>query len=691
MTTNQELDQLCVNTIRFLAVDMVQKANSGHPGLPLGAAPMAYTLWDRFLKFNPRNPRWPGRDRFVLSAGHGSALLYALLYLTGYDLSLGQIEQFRQWDSETPGHPEYGLTPGVETTTGPLGQGFGNGVGMAITEAHLAARYNRPDFEIVNHYTYGIVSDGDLMEGVASEAASLAGRLKLGKLIYLYDDNRISLASSTNLTFTEDRAQRFEAYDWHTQRIEDGNDMQAIAQALQAARDEMERPSLILVRTHIGYGSPHKQDTFEAHGSPLGEEEVKLTKENLDWPVEPLFYVPDQAFTHFRQAVDRGRQAEEEWEALFALYARSFPDLAEEFQRVLRRDLPVDWDVDIPHFPADDKGMKTRVASGKVMNAIAPRMPELMGGSADLNPSTHTALAELGDFEAPQEAIGDMQGSVGGGWSYAGRNLHFGVREHAMGAILNGMAAHGGVLPFGATFLIFSDYMRPTIRLAALMKLHVIYAFTHDSIGLGEDGPTHQPIEQLANLRAIPNLTVIRPCDASETAVAWRVAVETRDRPVALILTRQNVPTLDRFQIASADGLRRGAYTLVDAPAGKPDVILIATGSEASLILEAQRKLQEQGIQTRAVSMPSWDLFDAQTRDYRDFVLLPSVHARLAVEAGVTQGWHRYVGDSGDVLGIDRFGASAPGEIVLEKYGFTVENVVEHAHALLKKHGTGGR
>jgi transketolase len=691
MTTNQELDQLCVNTIRFLAVDMVQKANSGHPGLPLGAAPMAYTLWDRFLKFNPRNPRWPGRDRFVLSAGHGSALLYALLYLTGYDLSLGQIEQFRQWDSETPGHPEYGLTPGVETTTGPLGQGFGNGVGMAITEAHLAARYNRPDFEIVNHYTYGIVSDGDLMEGVASEAASLAGRLKLGKLIYLYDDNRISLASSTNLTFTEDRAQRFEAYDWHTQRIEDGNDMQAIAQALQAARDEMERPSLILVRTHIGYGSPHKQDTFEAHGSPLGEEEVKLTKENLDWPVEPLFYVPDQAFTHFRQAVDRGRQAEEEWEALFALYARSFPDLAEEFQRVLRRDLPVDWDVDIPHFPADDKGMKTRVASGKVMNAIAPRMPELMGGSADLNPSTHTALVELGDFEAPQEAVGDMQGSVGGGWSYAGRNLHFGVREHAMGAILNGMAAHGGVLPFGATFLIFSDYMRPTIRLAALMKLHVIYAFTHDSIGLGEDGPTHQPIEQLANLRAIPNLTVIRPCDASETAVAWRVAVETRDRPVALILTRQNVPTLDRFQIASADGLRRGAYTLVDAPAGKPDVILIATGSEASLILEAQRKLQEQGIQTRAVSMPSWDLFDAQTRDYRDFVLLPSVHARLAVEAGVTQGWHRYVGDSGDVLGIDRFGASAPGEIVLEKYGFTVENVVEHAHALLKKHGTGGR
>jgi transketolase len=687
MTTNQKLDQLCVNTIRFLAVDMVQKANSGHPGLPLDAAPMAYTLWDRFLKFNPHNPHWPDRDRFVLSAGHGSALLYALLYLTGYNLPLRQIEQFRQWDSKTPGHPEYGLTPGVETTTGPLGQGFGNGVGMAIAEAHLAARYNRPDFEIVNHYTYGIVSDGDLMEGVASEAASLAGRLKLGKLIYLYDDNHISLASSTNLTFTEDRAQRFEAYGWHTQSIADGNDMPAIAQALQAARDETEHPSLILVRTHIGYGSPHKQDTFEAHGSPLGEEEVKLTKENLGWPVEPPFYVPDEALAHFRQAVDHGRQAEEEWEVLFALYARSFPNLAEEFQRVLRRDLPVDWDADIPHFPADDKGMKTRVASGKVMNAIAPRMPELMGGSADLNPSTHTALDGLGDFEAPQEAAGDMQGSVGGGWSYAGRNMHFGVREHAMGAILNGMAAHGGVLPFGATFLIFFDYMRPAIRLAALMKLHVIYVFTHDSIGLGEDGPTHQPIEQLASLRAIPNLTVIRPCDPNEAAVAWRVAVETRDRPVALVFTRQNVPTLDRSQVASADGLRQGAYILIDAPNGKPDVILIATGSEVSLILEAQRKLQEQGFPARAVSMPSWELFEAQSQAYRDLVLPPSVRARLAVEAGVDQGWRRYVGDDGDVIGIDRFGASAPGPIVMLEYGFSVENVVEHARAILRNGG----
>ncbi|MFL7810360.1 MAG: transketolase, partial [Anaerolineae bacterium] len=605
----------------------------------------------------------------------------------GYAVSLEQIKNFRQWGSITPGHPESHLTPGVETTTGPLGQGFGNGVGMAIAEAHLAARYNRPDFEIVNHYTYGIVSDGDLMEGVASEAASLAGRLKLGKLIYLYDDNRISLASSTNLTFTEDRAQRFEAYGWHTQKIEDGNDTQAIAQALQAARDETEHPSLILVRTHIGYGSPHKQDTFEAHGSPLGEEEVKLTKENLGWPVEPPFYVPDEALAHFRQAVDRGRQAEEEWEVLFALYARSFPNLAEEFQRVLRRDLPVDWDADIPHFPADDKGMKTRVASGKVMNAIAPRMPELMGGSADLNPSTHTALDGLGDFEAPQEAAGDIQGSVGGGWSYAGRNMHFGVREHAMGAIVNGMAAHGGVLPFGATFLIFSDYMRPTIRLAALMKLHVIYVFTHDSIGLGEDGPTHQPIEQLASLRAIPNLTVIRPSDANEAAVAWQVAIETRDRPVALVFTRQNVPTLDRSQLAPADKLRQGAYVLRDAPDRKPDVILIATGSEVSLILKAQQKLQEQGVSTRAVSMPSWDLFEAQSQAYRDLVLPSSVRARLAVEAGVDQGWSRHVGDDGDVIGVDRFGASAPGEVVMREYGFSVENVVERARALLEDGG----
>jgi transketolase len=683
---NQKLDQLCVNTVRFLAVDMVQKANSGHPGLPLDAAPMAYVLWDRFLKFSPRNPRWPDRDRFVLSAGHGSALLYALLYLTGYDLSLEQIGQFRQWGSKTPGHPEYGLTPGVETTTGPLGQGFGNGVGMAIAEAHLAARYNRPGFEIVNHYTYGLVSDGDLMEGVASEAASLAGHLKLGKLIYLYDDNRISLASSTDLTFTEDRARRFEAYGWHTQTIEDGNDLEAVERALKAARSETERPSLILVRTHIGYGSPHKQDTFGAHGSPLGEEEVKLTKENLGWPVEPLFYVPDEVLAHFRQALERGKRAEETWHTMFGAYSKEHPDLAQELEQLINEELPDGWDADIPAFPADSKGMKTRVASGKVMNAIASKLPALIGGSADLNPSTHTALKGLGDFES-LETTGDMQGSVGGGWSYAGRNLHFGVREHGMGAILNGMAVHGGLIPFGATFLIFSDYMRPTVRLAALMRQHVIYVFTHDSIGLGEDGPTHQPVEQLASLRAIPNLIVIRPCDANETAVAWRVAIETRDRPVALVFTRQNVPTLDRSQVASADGLRQGAYILVDALNGKPHLILIATGSEVSLILEARQKLLDQGILARAVSMPSWELFDAQSQAYHDLALPPLVRARLAVEAGWPQGWREYVGDGGAIVGVDRFGASAPGSIVMQEYGFTVENVVERARTMLRNGG----
>ncbi len=680
-----KLDELAINSIRFLSVDAVQKANSGHPGLPLDAAPMAYVLWTRFLKHNPTDPNWFDRDRFVLSAGHGSMLLYSLLYLTGYDLSLEQIKQFRQWGSITPGHPERGLTPGVEVTTGPLGQGFGNGVGMAIAEAHLAARYNRPDFEIINHFTYGLVSDGDLMEGVASEAASLAGHLKLGKLIYLYDNNHVSLAAGTNITFTEDRAKRFEAYGWHTQSIEDGNDLDALDQALRAARDETERPSLILVRTHLGYGSPNKQDTYEAHGSPLGEEEVKLTKENLGWPVEPPFYVPDEVLEHFRQAVDGGRQAEAEWNDKLSAYARAYPDLASELQQIMRGELSQGWDTDMPHFPADAKGLKTRVASGKVLNAITPKLPALIGGSADLDPSTHTALQGRGDFENPEKAMGDMQGSAGGGWSYAGSNLHFGVREHAMGAILNGMAAHGGTIPFGATFLIFSDYMRPSIRLAALSELHVIYVFTHDSIGLGEDGPTHQSVEQLASLRAIPNITVIRPADANETAVAWRVALETRNRPVALVLTRQDVPTLDRSQLAAAEGLRRGAYVLADAPNGKPDVILIATGSEVSLILETRQELLKQNIQARVVSMPSWELFEAQTQAYRDSVLLPSVHARLAVEAGASQGWCRYAGDQGDVISVDRFGASAPGDVVMQEYGFNVENVRQRVLALLKK------
>jgi transketolase len=555
---------------------------------------------------------------------------------------------------------------------------------MAIAEVHLAARYNRPGFDIINHFTYGIVSDGDLMEGVASEAASLAGHLKLGKLIYLYDDNHISLASSTNLTFTEDRAKRFEAYGWHTQAIEDGNDLEAIDRALRAARAETERPSLILVRTHIGYGSPHKQDTFEAHGSPLGEEEVRLTKENLGWPLEPSFYIPDEALAHFRQAVENGEQAEAGWNARFAAYAREYPELARELELLMRGELPKGWDADIPTFPADARGMATRVASGKIMNAIAPRLPSLIGGSADLNPSTHTVLNGLGDFQNPECAIGDLQGSTGGGWSYAGANLHFGVREHGMGAILNGMAVHGGTIPFGSTFLVFSDYMRPPLRLAALGEQHVIYVFTHDSIGVGEDGPTHQPIEHLAALRAIPHLVVIRPGDANETAVAWRVAIETRNRPVALVLTRQNVPTLDRTRYASAEGLRRGAYVLADAPNGKPDVILIASGSEVNLIVAAQQKLLEQKVGVRIVSMPSWELFDAQQQEYRDSVLLPSVHARLAVEAGVPQGWHRYVGDQGDVIGIDRFGASAPGGVVMREYGFSVENVTRRALALLE-------
>ena len=674
-------DDLCINTLRFLSVDAVQKANSGHPGLPMGAASMAYVLWTHFLKHNPANPGWVDRDRFVLSAGHGSMLLYALLYVTGYDVSLDEIERFRQWGSITPGHPERGLTPGVEVTTGPLGQGFGNGVGMAMAEAHLAARYNRADFDIIDHFTYAIVSDGDLMEGVASEAASLAGHLKLGRLICLYDDNRVTLSAASDITFTEDRARRFDAYGWHVQSIDDGNDVRAIDEALTAARAESTRPSLILVRTHLGYGSPNKQDTFEAHGSPLGKDEVRLTKRNLGWPEDPPFVIPEAALRHFRRAVEQGARAEAAWNSRYSAYARAFPDLAREFQQAIRAEMPPNWDADVPVFPADDKGIATRVASGKVMNAIAPRMPALIGGSADLDPSTYTALTGLGDFQPAGANALDREGSVGGGWSFAGRNLHFGVREHGMGAILNGLAAHGATVPFGATFLIFSDYMRPPIRLAALMQLHVIYVFTHDSIALGEDGPTHQPIEQLAGLRSVPRLIVIRPGDANETAVAWRVALETRDRPVALILTRQPVPTLDRRRFASADGLRRGAYVLSDASDGNPDLILIATGSEVALAVAAASKLGAQGAHVRVVSMPSWELFDVQSPEYRDAVLPPSVTARLAIEAGTSQGWHRYVGNRGDVLGVDRFGASAPGDVLLREYGFTVENACRRALA----------
>jgi transketolase len=679
----EELDQLCVNTVRFLSVDAVQNAKSGHPGMPLGAAPMAYALWSRLLKHNPRNPDWFDRDRFVLSAGHGSMLLYSLLHLTGYDLSLDDIKQFRQFGSKAPGHPERGHTPGVETTTGPLGQGFANAIGMAIAEAQLAARYNRPGFKVIDHATYAIVSDGDLMEGVASEAASLAGHLRLGKLTFLYDDNYVTLAAGTDITFSEDRARRFESYGWHTMFVADGNDLAAIDAALRAARAETARPTLILVRTHIGYGSPHKHDSFEAHGSPLGVDEVRLTKQKLGWPTEPSFLIPGPALAHFRDALARGARDEAAWSARMVAYTQAFPELAEELRRSLLGELPPGWDTDIPVFPADAKGMATRVASGKVMNAVAPRLAALTGGSADLDPSTHTALKGLGDFNPPPGTDLDTQGSSGGGWSYAGRNLHFGVREHAMGAIVNGMAAHGGTIPYGSTFLIFSDYMRPAIRLAALMGLHVVHVFTHDSIALGEDGPTHQPVEQIAALRAIPNLTVIRPGDANETAVAWRVALETRNRPVVLVLSRQDLPTLDRSRYAPADGLRRGAYVLSDAADGKPALILIASGSEVGLIVAAAQRLQAQGIAVRCVSMPSWELFDSLPQLERDAVLPPSVSARLAVEAGVAQGWHRYVGAAGDVVSVERFGASAPAEVLLREYGFSVDSVCARAKTLL--------
>ena len=667
MTRQMDLDQLCINTLRTLAMDMVQRANSGHPGMPMGAADMAYVLWTRFLRHNPANPHWPDRDRFVLSAGHGSTLLYSLLHLTGYDLPLEELMSFRQWGSCTPGHPEYGCAPGVETTTGPLGQGFANGVGMAIAEAYLAARFNRPGHKIVDHYVYAIVSDGDLMEGIASEAASLAGHLRLGKLIYLYDDNRVTIEGSTDLAFTEDRGKRFEAYGWHVQRV-DGYDLEAIATAIRAAQRDP-RPSLIMARTHLAYGSPHKQNDAKAHGAPLGEEEVRLTKESLGWPTEPPFLIPEEALAHFRQALERGRAWEAEWRARFEAYAAEYPDLAEEWRMAMTGELPPGWDASLPVFKPEDGPMSTRVASGKALNSIAPRLPTLIGGSADLAPSTKTYLEGLGDFGADDRL---------------GRNLHFGVREHAMGGILNGMALHGGVIPFGGTFLVFSDYMRPSIRLAAMMKLPVIYVFSHDSLWIGEDGPTHQPVEQLASLRAIPNLTVIRPADANETVVAWRVALEQRSGPVALILSRQSLPILDRSSLAPAEELVRGAYVLAEAEGGQPDLILIATGSEVHLALAAQERLAERGVRARVVNMPSWELFDRQPESYRQAVLPPHVTARLAIEAGVSQGWHRYVGPAGDVMSIERFGASAPYKVLQEKFGFTAENVAQRALALLR-------
>ncbi|MGC8786229.1 MAG: transketolase [Anaerolineae bacterium] len=664
-----DLDQLCVNTIRTLAMDAVEKAKSGHPGMPMGAAAMAYVLWTRFLKHNPANPTWPDRDRFVLSAGHGCMLLYSLLHLTGYDLPLEELKQFRQWGSRTPGHSEHGKTPGVETTTGPLGQGFATGVGMAIAERMLAARFNRPGHTIVDHYTYAIVSDGDLMEGVASEAASLAGHLRLGKLIYLYDDNKITIEGSTDLAFTENVAARFEAYGWHVQRV-DGHDLHAVEAALRAAQAEERRPSLIIARTHIAYGSPNKQDSAEAHGAPLGEEEVRLTKQALGWPTLEPFYIPEAALAHFRRALEAGSAAQAAWQARFAAYEQAYPELAAEWRRVMSGELPEGWEQYLPAFDPSAGPMATREASGKVLNALAPHIPELVGGSADLAPSNLTYLAGMGDFQAANRG---------------GRNLHFGVREHAMGAILSGIALHGGLRPYGGTFLVFSDYMRPAIRLAAMMELPVIYVFTHDSIGLGEDGPTHQPVEHLASLRAIPYLTVIRPADATETVEAWKVALEHRSGPVALALSRQKLPIIDRSIYARADGLARGAYILADASSGHVGLILIATGSEVHLALEARAALEQQGIGTRVVSMPSWELFEAQPQEYRDSVLPPHVTARLAIEAGVSQGWCRYVGAQGDVVSIERFGASAPYKVLFKEFGFTVENVVERALAVVRK------
>lgn len=660
-------EKLCINNLRMLAVDMVEKAKSGHPGMPMGAAAMAFVLWTKFLRHNPGNPAWPNRDRFVLSAGHGSALLYALLHLTGYDLPLEELKNFRQWGSKTPGHPEFGHTTGVEVTTGPLGQGIANAVGMAIAEKFLASYFNRPGCDIVDHYTYVIAGDGDLMEGVSHEAASLAGHLRLDKLICLYDDNHISIEGPTEITFTEDRARRFEAYEWHVQRVSDGNDTEAIAAAIQTAQAEKEKPSIIMVRTHIGYGSPHKQDSPSAHGEPLGAEEIKITKDNLGWPQEP-FCIQPQAGAYFRQALDNGKSQEAQWQNLFDSYAGANFGLAEAYRQWMKGQPITGWDKDIPVFPADEKGMASRAASGTVLNAIAANLPNLIGGSADLAPSTKTLIKGAGDF------------SPG---NYGGRNLRFGVREHAMGSILNGMALHGGVVPYGATFLVFSDYMRPPIRMAAMMGRRAIYVFTHDSIGVGEDGPTHQPIEHLAVLRAIPGLTVIRPADANETAEAWRCALGQIKGPTAMILTRQNLPTLDRQKLSPADGLSRGAYILAEAGGSGPDVILIASGSEVHLALEAAEKLQEKGINTRVVSMPCWELFEDQPEDYRHKVLPPHITARVAIEAGITQGWHRYVGDKGRIVGIDHFGASAPAQILFKEFGFTVDNLIDKVMQLL--------
>lgn len=664
--TEAGLHDLFINTIRMLAVDAVEKAQSGHPGTPMEAAVMAHELWMRHMKYNPRNPDWFNRDRFVLSAGHASMLLYSMLYLTGYDLPLEELKNFRQWHSKTPGHPEYGHTHGVETTTGPLGQGFATGVGMAVAQKYLADMFNRPGHEIVDYWIYAYCSDGDMMEGISHEAASFAGHNKLNRLIYIFSNNHITIDGNTDLAFTEDVGKRFEAYDWYVQHTE-GNDRDGFNRAIENARKQ-DKPSLIVARTHIGFGSPGKHDTAAAHGSPLGPEETKRTKENLGWPLEPTFLVPDEALQHYRQAIERGRKMEDEWNRKFEAYASAFPDLAARFRSLRKGELPEGWQKAIPDL-SKEKPIATRAASGKVLNALAPVLPNLVIGSADLAESTSMHLKDGGSF----------------GKDAGGRNIHFGVREHAMGAIINGMALSRMLIVAGGTFFVFSDYMRPAIRISALMKSHSIFVYTHDSIGLGEDGPTHQPIEHLAALRAMPQLTVVRPGDATETAVAWEIAIQHRDGPIALVLTRQKLPVIDRTKFAPAEMVKKGGYILGDAPNGKPQVILMATGSEVSLAMSAWEKLNADGIATRIVSLPSWELFDAQPEDYRRQVLPPEVKARLAIEAASPFGWQRYVGDAGDVIGMTTFGASAPLESVMPGFGFTTENVVSRARALLKR------
>ncbi len=645
-------------------MDAVQKANSGHPGMPMGAATMAYVLWTRHLRHDPADPQWPGRDRFILSAGHGSMLLYSLLHLTGYDLPLDELKQFRQWGSRTPGHPESHLTPGVETTTGPLGQGFANGVGMAIAQKYLAARFNQPDFPLLDYTIYAIVSDGDLMEGVTSEAASLAGHLKLSNLIYLYDDNKISIDGSTSITFTEDVGRRFTAYGWQVRVVEDGNDLTSVHRAIIEARSQHDRPSLIMVRTHIGYGSPNKQDSAAAHGAPLGAEEISLTKKALGWQESAPFSIPSRALDHFRKAVEKGESLHNDWNQLFSRYRTRYPDLAGDLDRIIKGEPGPAW---VEALPVFSESMATRQASGKVLNAIARHLPTLIGGSADLAGSNNTALKDEGEFQHG---------------SYAGRNISFGVREHSMGSILNGMALTKGFIPYGGTFLIFSEYMRPAIRMAAIMGIRPIYVFTHDSIGLGEDGPTHQPVEQLASLRSVPNMMVIRPADPNETTYAWKVAIQRQDGPVAIALTRQKVPLIDRTTYAPAEGVERGAYVLAETHPS-PDIILMASGSEVQLILEAYESLARDQVRVRIVSMPSWELFEQQPQDYRESVLPRSVTKRMAIEAGSPMGWRTYVGDRGDIIGITTFGASAPYERLYEEFGLTASHVLSRARLLL--------